>query len=53
MNRSFFEIKNDIKNINNYCCDWGTIDRIEMLDLSFEEKNKILSKNIKRFLEER
>ena len=48
-----FDYPWNIKNINNYCCDWGTIDRIEMLDLSFEEKNKILSKNIKRFLEER
>lgn len=41
------------KDINNYEYDWNAIKRIEMLGLSFEEKSKILSKNIKKFIKER
>lgn len=43
----------NIRDVNDYSYDWHTITRMEMLDLSFEEKNKVLSKNIKKFIGER
>lgn len=43
----------NIKGTNNYAYDWDTIIRMEKLNLSFEEKEKVLSKNIKKFIKER
>lgn len=40
----------NIKCGNDYDFDWDSIKRINKSGLSFEEKNKILSKNINRFL---
>lgn len=41
------------KDIENYEYDWDTINRIDKLDLSFDEKNKVLSKNIRKFIKGR
>ena len=54
INKLIFDIDYpwNTKNPNDFSFDWDSIDRIET-KVSLDEKEKILSKNIKRFIKER